>query len=291
MKSPFGISLFGAVLGLSLLGAPAHAAPVKLTVALKNDFARARQLDPAPFVNVATIVSAAPSAHEKARGRRAPIAQQLARLGPAATLPMLEKLTEEQSPVVRRDLIEALGLVGDARSTTVLGGIVRDATEDAETTRTTAEALARIGTDDAATHLLGALDASSGARTRAVLAGMGELRKVRITEAIAARVRTGDDDTVRIAARSLGRAGNAWAWKTLADKTEETRIRETAAKALVAAFVAHTGEARTAASNALMVVDAAITPSLIADARATANAETQTALDQLADRFAHNPSR
>lgn len=289
MKSLFGI----AVAVLLAIPALAHAAPVKPSVALKNDFARARQIDPAPFINVSTIVAAAPSAHAKARGRRAPVAQQLARLGTAATLPMLEKLTEEQSPVVRRDLIEALGLVGDARSTAVLGGIVRDAAEDADTTRTTAEALARIGTDEAAAHLLGALDASSGApiRTRALLGGMGELRKARVTEAIAARVRTGDDDTVRIAARALGRAGNAWAWKTLADKSEETRVRETAAKALVAAFVAHTGEARTAASNALMVVDAAITPSLISDARATANAETEAALDQLAERFAHNPSR
>jgi HEAT repeat protein len=269
----------------------AHAVPVKMSTSLEGEILKARQVDPAPFIHVSAIVSQAPLAHEKARARHAPVAQQLARLGPAATLPMLEKLSTEQPALVRRDLIEAVGLLADARAVPVLTAVLADASEDAETTRTTAEALARIGTDEAAHHLVSTLSAASGDRARANVLGMGELRKLRVTEAIAARARTGDDAMVRAAARALGRAGNAWAWKTVADRSEEQKIRETAARALLDAFVAHEGETRDAASNALMVVDASITPGLIAQARAAASPSTQAALDALAARFAKNPSR
>lgn len=269
----------------------ADAAPIKMSTPLQKEILDARRLDSTPFITVSTIVADAPMAHEKARGRKAPIAQQLARLGPSGTLPMLEKLSLEQPVQVRRDLIEAIGLVADKRGVPVLKDILSDPSEDAETTRTTAEALSRMGTDEAANHLVTTLAASSSERARALVSGMGELRKLRVTEAIAARARTGDDAMVRVAARSLGRAGNAWAWKTVADRSEEQKIRETSARALVDAFVAHDGEARQAASNALMVVDASSTPALIAQARASANPSTQTALDALATRFANNPTR
>lgn len=264
---------------------------IKLSTSLQGEILKARANDPGSFITVSSIVSQAPMAHEKARGRHAPVAQQLARLGPAATLPMLEKLSTEAPAQVRRDLIEALGLLADARGVPVLKTILSDASEDAETTRTTSEALARIGTDEAANHLVTTLDGSKGERERAIVAGMGELRKLRVTQAIARRVLTGDDAMVRVASRSLSRAGNAWAWKTLADRSEEAKIREEAARALVGAFVAHEGEARQAASNALMVVDAPSTPALITQARASANPATQAALDQLAARFTNNPTR
>ena len=121
---------------------------------------------------------------------------------------------------------------------------------------------------------------------------MGDCRRIRITEALASHLRsTNDEEVARAVARSLGRAGNAWAWKTVADKSEEARIRETAARALVDAYVRRDGEARTAASNALMVVDAPETPALIAQAKKGAPADAIKALDALAERFARNPSR
>ena len=291
MRRAVGALAFLAVLGAA---APAKAAPAKPTSALQQEILKARRTDPAPFLHVSTIVSRALEVHAKARGRRAPVAQELARLGPGATLPMLEKLTSEQPVQVRRDLIEALGLLADKRSVGILSSILSDASEEPETTRMTSEALARIGTEEAANQLvasLNAVPAANAPRARAIVAGMGELRKLRVTEAIAQRARTGDEAMVRAASRALSRAGNAWAWQTLADRREEQKIRETAAKALVAAFVANDGEARQAASNALMVVDAPITPSLIAAARAASPPPTQAALDGLAQRFATNPAR
>lgn len=258
---------------------------------LRQSIAQARKTDATPFANVSDIVTKAAERHAAARGRHAPVAQSLARLGAPAVLPILELLAVDKSNVARRDLIEATGLLADARALPVLNAIVGDAGEDAETTRTSAEAIARIGTMEAATTLVSTLNAAHGDRERALVAGMGECRRGSVTDALATRARSSDAALSATAARSLGRAGNAWAWKTLSDHTEEPHIRETAARALVDAFVAHDGEARLAASNALMVVDSPLTPSLIAQARPSAPPATQTALDSLATRFASNPTR
>ena len=311
MNKPFlSFSLALCLLGASAaVATPAEAAPppavafrmpAKPFAALRTDVAKARSIDPRAFAQVGSIVSHAADADARARGRKAPVALYLAKLGPSALMPMLEMLALDpprgvpaaSAPALRRDLIEAVGLLKDARALPVLEAILADPTEDADTTRTVTEAVARVGTNEAATHILTALDASTGDRTRAIVAGMGECRRVRVTEALASRIRTtGDEATARVAARSLGRAGNAWAWKTVADRSEEARVRETAARALVDAFARRDGEARVAASNALMVVDAPQTPALIAEARKGASPELAKALDALAARFAKNPAR
>jgi HEAT repeat protein len=303
------ISLALCLLGAATTSRQALAAPVAPKVALRmpakavadlrNDVARARTIDPRSFITVSGIVTHAPEANARARGRKAPVALYLAKLGPSALMPMLEMLAidaphgipEESATAVRRDLIEAVGLLKDVRALPVLSAILTDTSEDTETTRTVTEAVARIGTEEAATHILGALAASNGERARAIVAGMGECRRLRVAEALATQLReTHDDATARAAARSLGRSGNAWAWKTLSDRGEESRIRTTAARALVDAYARREGEERDAASNALMVVDAPETPSLIAEAKRTASPEVARALDALADRFARNPT-
>jgi len=271
--------------------------PATEAEALRRAIDEARALDPRPFLTTAKLVDDAPATHARSRGRRAPVGLFLSKLGRDAGLPILERLAfdpprDETASVVRRDLVEAVGLLRDTRAVPVLAAILEDETEDAETTRTAAEALARIGTDEAAAHLLTALDDARGERERAIVAGIGECRHLRVTEELARRLRsTTDDDLARAAARSLGRAGNAWAWRTLADRQEESRIRTTAARALVEAYVHHDGDVRVAASNALMVVDAPETPALIEEARRRATPAQRDALDALAMRFARNPTR
>lgn len=267
---------------------------------LQREVARARVDDPRTFITVSSIVARAPEAALRARGRKAPTAREIARLGRGAVLPALELLAIDPPhgiqasslPEVRRDLVEALGLLGDARSLPVLSSILASEREEAETLRTTAEAIARIGTEDAADELVSVLEVAKGERARAIVAGMGECRRARVTEAIAKRLRAAPDEaTARVAARALGRAGNAWAWQTRRDRAEEKTIRETAARALVEAFVRQRGEARDAAANALLVVDAPETNELIAGARAGATQEALEALDRLATRLARNPTR
>ncbi|MBX3233998.1 MAG: hypothetical protein KIT84_34490 [Labilithrix sp.] len=299
--------LVGALpLALSAVAAPASAtepasAPSRAagSTALRAEIARARAADATSFVRVDAIASGAADAHAAARGHRAAVARSIAQLGPSAVLPVLELLADggprgvpaAMAPIVRRDLIEAAGLLRDARALAVLGPILADAKEDAASARTVAEAVARIGGAPAETQLLSALAAAAPERARAIVAGMGECRRLAVTQALARQAASTDDAMARAAARALGRAGNAWAWKTLPDRTEEARIREVAARALVAAYVQHEGEARAAASNALMVVDAPVTPALIADARRAATPATQAALDALARRLAANPAR
>ncbi len=262
---------------------------------LRQEVARARAHDARPFAEVANLVALAPDLNAAARARRAPIALAIARLGPSALLPALELLAVEPArtpPVVRRELIEAAGLFRDPRALPVLSAILDDADEDFETTRSAAEAIARVGGDAAADRLVATLERATGDRARAVISGMGECRRAHVTQTIAERLRTAPDEaTVRAAIRALGRAGNAWAWPTLRDRGDEQQVRATSARALVEAFVRHDGDLRIAASNALMLVDAPETPALVASAKKTANAETAGALDALAARFARNPAR
>jgi hypothetical protein len=278
--------------------AAAFRMPAQPFSALRSEVAKARAVDPRSFAMVNDIVALAPEANAQARSRHAPIALYLAKLGPSALMPMLEMLAIDPprgvpastAPSLRRELIEAVGLLRDARGLPVLSAILDDATEDEATTRTTTEAIARLGTDEAASKILAALSVAKDDRTRAIVAGMGECRRPNVTQALGDRLRaTTDDATARFAARALGRAGNAWVWKTAADRTDEARIRETAARALVDSFVRRSGEERDAAANALLVVDFATTPALIAEARKGASPETAKALDGLAARFARSP--
>jgi hypothetical protein len=99
-----------------------------------------------------------------------------------------------------------------------------------------------------------------------------------------------DDATAKHVVKSLGQVGNAWAWKTLADRGDEPAARETAAKALVAAYVQYGGEVREAAAKALLVVDDAHTTTLVEAARRGASPDVALALDELAQRLASNPT-
>ena len=170
------------------------------------------------------------------------------RLGPAATLPMLEKLSTEQPAQVRRDLIEAVGLLRDKRGGRRWKDVLSDAAEEVDDAHD-GGGVARIGTDEAATHLVATLDGLTGSAASGDRARYHRRRHGRATEAPrhgdARGGAHGDDAMVRAAARASAAPANAWAWKTLADRSEEQKIRETAAAGVVDAFVAHDGEAGT----------------------------------------------
>lgn len=292
--------MVGAALACSpSMARAAGPSPTRVSTSLRSEIAAARAKDVRPFVAVSTIVQNAPAADARARNHKAPLALSFARLGPAGVLPMVELVAfgaptgvpAETWPRIRREMVEALGVLRDARALPTLLSVLEDAAEDEKTTRTAAEAVARFGTPEAEARLVRALDGAGAERSRAILAGMGECRTPRVVAALATRLAaTKDGATARAAVKSLGRAGSAWAWQTEADKTRAVEVRDEAARALVDAFVRWDGEVRTAASNALMVVDAPSTPTRIADAKA-AHPESAAALDALAARFAKNPTR
>jgi len=278
------------------------AAPSRAT--LRANIDKARLADPAAFRDVREIALHAREADKHARGRKAPNSLRLAGLGTKALMPMLELVAFDASSLatlagsaaaadrasVTRDLIEAIGLLKDARSMPVLVAVL-ERESDALTTRTATEAVARMDSDEAANVLVANLEKATGERATAILAAMGSCHRTLVARTLADRLAAHPDDaTAHAIMKSLGHAGSAWAWKTLSDRSEEAASRETAARALVNAYVRYGGDAREAAAKALLVVDDAHTTALIEAARRAAPADTALALDELARRFASNPT-
>jgi hypothetical protein len=267
-------------------------------VQLQRDISRARAADPATFRAVRKLAVSAKEHDKRARGGKAPLALHFRALGAKALMPMLEMVAFDAGAVppearssVRRDLVEAIGLLRDARAVPALTEVLAKDTDPAMT-RTAAEALGRMDSPEAAAILVSSLAAAQGDRETAILAGMGSCHRDAVARALAAALAKAPEPAkAMVIARSLGRVGNAWAWRTLADRSEESAARATAAEALVAAYVTYRGEAREAFAKALLVVDAPESSALLERARRGASGETALALDALAQRIDANPTR
>lgn len=268
---------------------------------LKSDIDRAKLKNMAAFKAVNEVALNATELDKASRRPGAPLTNSFKALGPDALMPMLEMLAVEQSvpanqpPTARlaleHGLIEAVGLLKDAKALPILTGILAK-TKDAQTTFMTAEAIARLGSDDAVATLTAALKGADVTRSRAIYRGLGACRRLASIQAISSQLDSHPDaESASILAKSLGHAGNAWGWKAGGNSAEEGSSRDLAARSLMKAFVGYEGETRIAAQKALLVVDAGVTKQLIADARKGASPSLSAALDDLAERFASNPSR
>lgn len=243
------------------------------------------------------VVRELPKLDQARRGNLPIVTPLLKRLGPSALLPMLEALSRPAPKGLsvtaargyRLSLIEATGMLRDARAEPTLFAIL-DSARDFDTARITAEAIGRIGSDAALAKLTAAAD---GPQREGVLAGLGHCRRAGAAALLAGAL---DGSLAPLPAkrviRALGNVGNAAAWKLASDRREEASARATAADALVRAFVTYGDEElRTAASNAIMVVDDPTTPALIARTRLLVDDATARALDALSARFMDNPAR
>ena len=124
----------------------------------------------------------------------------------------------------------------------------------------------------------------------AVLTGLGSCRRLTAVKALAA-VAASMPKTERamVVAQALGRLAGSWVLTlpNAAPAAELQAIRSQSAAAAVRLFVSATEKsARDAASDAVVTIDAAETPALIAAARTSA---TQAALDLLLQRFERHP--
>lgn len=285
----------GAVIAPTRLAAPARAA-------LVSEIEKARKSSPEAFRSVAEIEGNMASLDAKKRGRMAAVTPLLKSLGPAALLPMLERVAVSAAPrgdlpesawlAWRVGLVESVGMLRDPRSAPVLTAILDSDESDPLLLRITSEALGKLG-DDASAQKLIAIAKAGGVKGKAALAGMGECRRLVVAEHLASALGAAADEDARPIARSLGQVGSSWAWKTpaVAASGEEATTRAAAARALVTAFVAREGEARGAAQTALLIVDDPSTVGLLTAARAGQPPTTQTAIDRLVARLAKNPTR
>ncbi|MCC6749275.1 MAG: HEAT repeat domain-containing protein [Deltaproteobacteria bacterium] len=270
--------------------------------ALRAEIARARRTQPEAFAQVAAVRKNVARLDQRKRGAVAPISPLLKAIGPTALWPMLEMLAVQAAPrgelnasawlALRLGLVEAVGTIRDARARPVLAALWL--APETLLVRAVAEALGRLGDDASVALLLDRAGREQGARRMAVYSGMGSCRRLRSTQALAKVLAAEEDpERAKVLVKALAEAGNSGAWRTSGAwaKGEEQAVRETSARALVAAFVKHGGDVRQAASNGLLVVDAPATPGLIAQARARASGLVVEALDALRDRFARNPVR
>ena len=308
-------SFAAAALSLALLGMSTNASAAgagldanDLSAAtrseLKSEIDKARAATPELFKAVASIAAQARELDANARRQGIPLTMHFKPLGHRALYPLLEALVFDShaemdlppsaAQALRLGLIEAVGTIRDPRAIPVLARILERGRDD-QTIRASAQGLARIGTDESVkilmTEATKAKTSDAGNdRERAILSGMHDARREAAAHFLVRRLHQNPDaETARVVVKSLGGIGNAWAWKTFSDQSEAAATRSIAASALVDAYVRFRGEVREQAAKAILVIDDASTPTLIAQAKKGASSDIASALEALEHRVANNP--
>jgi hypothetical protein len=221
---------------------------------LRAQIEATRAADPTAFEAVDAVRASVPGIDSRRRGHHATITPSLKTLGTRALHPMLALILD---PAARQDadwndrqkltlvvgLIEAVGMLRDPAALSALTPLLapQASTQDAAITQAAAEAIGRIGTDDAANLLAKHLDALSASPTadltylHALLAGTGDCRRIATAEALARVAQTTPNlDTALVLARALRDIGNAQAWKTpaVAASGEAASVQRIAVDAL-----------------------------------------------------------
>ena len=270
----------------------------KQVKAVQKQIAAARRADPAAFSTLAAVKARVPELDRKKRGRLAAVTPLLRALGPGALLPMLDEATRPETltgtarTAWRVGVLEAVGALRDPRATPVLRQVIAEESE-AAVIRAAAGALGNAG-DLEAVQALTTLATTRGPKQLAVIAGMGECRRLAAARTLAGMLaRRPGEELARTLARALGELGTAWAWETprLAALGEGPAVRAAAAGALVDAFARYEGSVRDAAATGILLVDAPRTLELITRARSGASRALQLELDRLAHRVERSPLR
>ncbi len=271
---------------------------------LLREIATARSEHPDAFKGLAELRDALPELDAAKRGRFAPMTPALKAVGRMSIYPLLEELAfsaEPQGDLTnsawlswRVGLIEAVGSMRDPRAAPVLFALLDAPSSDFLVMQAAAEAVAKLETDVAAARLI-RLSRDHGVRRDAAVAGMGHCRTKPIVDRLVKILEEQPERALAMhAIKSLGTAANAWVWEmpVMAGAPDQAHVRETAVRALVAAFVRWDGEVREKALHGILVVDHPNTPELLAAARKdAATDELRAALDRLASRFEQNPLR
>lgn len=312
MKNIARHSLFAAVLAAALFVPAAALAdgvligPAELgghARVVKTRIKTERAKHPEAFAALAKLREELPELDAQKRGRLPELTRQLKALGDAAVWAMIEelavdakprgKLTESAWLGWRIALLEATGMLRDARAETVLVKILESDLAEPALVKAATESVARLGTDTAADKLVALAKGASDERT-SILEGMGHCRREVVADFLAGELAGASDaETVLALARALGDVGSALAWNTSAVQaaggSEETAVRTAAAKALVAAYAGVPEEARARVAQAVLVVDHTSTPTFIREAKKNASSSGQELLDGLLLRFQNSP--
>ncbi len=270
-------------------------APAQLTARdrakLDISVRQARQTDAALFARVARARDLAERRTRARRGRHASVTLALRSLGAKALLPMLELLAlrtpskRQMSPAgqatLQVSLLEAVGELRDRRATPVLAAAQR-AAHHPDLAFAATEALCKLDSPSVTAQLVAGLT-DKASHLSARIAALGECRNLVAAHELNRWSRAKNPALSLAAVRGLSNLGNAWAWKTprLRAKPERQAVREVAGRALLAAYLRHTGNARNRTLKALKVVDYEGMPALIQAAQGRAGANDKQALPRL----------
>lgn len=234
---------------------------------LAAEIAAARASDGAAFDALAAIDSYKPEGIRRSRHNQPSAARALMRLGRPGLWPMIEwtafraergKLSDDQWRVLGAGLLQALGVLKDARAAPVLRAALAKAREPVWLDRA-AEGLGML-CGEAEERLLLAASGRRGDRRAAAIAGLGHCRTHGSARRLAAILRgePPDSDLAARATRALGYVGSSWALAadTRVRAEDAEAIRRTAVEALVEALPRQTASStRAATARSVLMVE------------------------------------
>lgn len=269
--------------------------PASARAALVRDIAAHRKAHPEVFKAVAEVRGIRPEVYRGFQNPAPNAVPELRALGAAALLPMLHALAFEvpggalpalsarERTAYTVGLLEAVGLLRDARSGPVLIAALESGTKDALVLRAAAVATGRLCGDPELAALTRHTATSDPLRLPAI-AGLGECRRIESANHLATLLASAaDDDAAEPIARALGVVGSSWAWKAAgpAAAAKGLAVREVAARALVSALPKRGGAARAQIAQSVSLLEHPVVPELLRSAATTANAETKVVIERL----------
>ena len=270
---------------------------------------------PAAYDLVAVAKGCRPDGWKVARNPEPVCSRELRGLGQAGLLPMLSALALDWQPDVSRlsaapelrekeqkamlvAMVEAVGLLRDARARPVLQALWSQAADRREVqapveransvVRTTAEAIGRMGGAIDLQQLQKHLRADDPLYTAAI-AGLGVCKRTDSAQLLAqALAETKDETMQRWIVAAMGSLASSWSWQALgkAREPDGLRVRQRVTEVLLPLLAKTHGEARERVVQSLQLADMPDLPTRLATVRATSDATLQHDIDDLLGRFA-----
>ena len=291
--------LSASALAEGLLGDAVSTIPAEELQTLQLEIDNARLEHPNHFNAVHNLVGEAGALDQRKRGRMAPFSAMFKRLGAPAHMALVElllfkgpsqgELKDSAWFALRAGAIEAAGRSRDTRLTPALNAYLNGAETEFYAIRAAAEALGKIGTDEAAKALISASEANPLKRG-AIVAGMGYCRRAATADYLAGQLENStSEEMTDTLIKALRDVGNAYAWKTSTVQryaSEEASVRRTAAKALFEHYVTTPdGLLRDRSLKGLVVINHEDTRAWTQERLADENFETRPALERLQSRL------
>jgi hypothetical protein len=270
---------------------------------LRAEIAADRAKQPELYAAVRDVRGVRPEVYRRHQNPKPVADRELKALGSRALLPMLDALafdapprgalTDEEQSVLASGMLEAVGVLRDARSGPVLRAVFEKGTTDERVRASAARAMGRLCTDAELAILIEHAQVAAPRRTAAV-AGLGECKRLESARHLASLLGAATDAAwAETLATALGAVGSSWAWKAMgpASEAQGAAVREAATVALVAGFVRHTGATRARIGKSILMTEHPGTSELLARSRGAADADARAALDALDTRIVKRPAR